>query len=85
MCVCVQSLLPATCHLLVEGESGDPSADATSSLAFSASSFVDVATAGVRKGDCVLVLPGETIPVDVSHTPAAQKKVKRQTMYKKKQ
>eukprot|EP00850_Spirogloea_muscicola_P000611 SM000002S05691 [mRNA] locus=s2:1647785:1657192:+ [translate_table: standard] len=62
------SLLPATCRMLVDDagsmEDGAGKRPEDSSELLSPSSALVVPIEQVRQGDCVLVLPGDTIPVD---------------------
>lgn len=64
----MQSLLPAKTRLLI----GDSSADRVKENGGSEPLFdIEVPTEQVRAGDRVLVLPGESLPVDVSPSPSA--------------
>ena len=57
-----QSLLSPQSRLIVTSSSDDPSADTS----FNSDAItVEVPVDDVRVGDSILVLPGETIPVDV--------------------
>eukprot|EP00850_Spirogloea_muscicola_P017582 SM000152S01570 [mRNA] locus=s152:209646:217869:- [translate_table: standard] len=62
------SLLPATCRMLVDDaesmEDGAGKRPEDSSELLSPSSALVMPIEQVRQGDCVLVLPGDTIPVD---------------------
>ena len=61
-----QSLLSPQSRLIITSSSDDPSSDGILS---SDAITVEVPVDDVRVGDSILVLPGETIPVDVrSHT-----------------
>lgn len=61
-----QSLLSPQSRLIVTSSSDDPSSD---SVLNSDAITVEVPVDDVRVGDSILVLPGETIPVDVwSHS-----------------
>lgn len=57
-----QSLLSPQSRLIVTSSSDDPSADTSLN---SDAITVEVPVDDVRVGDSILVLPGETIPVDV--------------------
>lgn len=60
---CAQSLLPTMTRLVI----GDSSADRVKENGGAEPLFsVEVPTEQVRPGDRVLVLPGESLPVDVS-------------------
>lgn len=65
-CFVCQSLVPSESRLVID-EDGDGLGQSGDLLASRAMS-VKVPTSQVRPGDSVLVLPGETIPVDVSTT-----------------
>lgn len=59
----MQSLISTQSRLVVSSPESDSSAD---SVLCSDAMCVEVPTDDIRIGDTVLVLPGETIPVDVS-------------------
>lgn len=64
MCSCfVQSLVSAQSRLIVTSVEDDQSENVVSADTI----CVEVPTDDVRVGDSILVLPGETIPVDVCH------------------
>lgn len=64
--ILLQSLLSPQSRLVVTSSSDDPSSDGVLN---SDAITVEVPVDDVRVGDFILVLPGETIPVDVrSHT-----------------
>jgi hypothetical protein len=58
-----QSLISTQSRLVITSSEGSPSTD---SVLSSDSICVEVPTDDIRVGDSVLVLPGETIPIDVS-------------------
>lgn len=58
-----QSLISTQSRLVITSSEGSPSTD---SVLCSDTICVEVPTDDVRVGDSVLVLPGETIPIDVS-------------------
>lgn len=63
-CFFLQSLVSSQSRLVIASSESDPSTD----NALSADAIcVEVPTDDVRVGDSILVLPGETIPVDVSY------------------
>lgn len=59
----LQSLISTQSRLVIMSSESDPYAD---SVLCSDAICVEVPTDDIRVGDSVLVLPGETIPVDVS-------------------
>jgi Cu+-exporting ATPase len=59
----LQSLISTQSRLVIMSSESDPNAD---SVLCSDAICVEVPTDDIRVGDSVLVLPGETIPVDVS-------------------
>ena len=59
----LQSLISTQSRLVITSSEG---ASSTDSVLCSDAICVEVPTDDVRAGDSVLVLPGETIPVDVS-------------------
>jgi len=58
-----QSLISTQSRLVITSSEGSPSTD---SVLSSDAICVEVPTDDIRVGDSVLVLPGETIPIDVS-------------------
>jgi len=59
----LQSLISTQSRLVITSSESDLSAD---SVLCSEALCIEVPTDDIRAGDSVLVLPGETIPVDVS-------------------
>jgi hypothetical protein len=64
-----QSLISTQSRLVVTSTEGSPSTD---SVLCSDAICIEVPTDDIRVGDSVLVLPGETIPIDVSHSECQQ-------------
>ena len=60
----LQSLISTQSRLVITSSDSDSSAD---SVLCSDAICIEVPSDDIRVGDSVLVLPGETIPVDVSH------------------
>lgn len=58
-----QSLISTQSRLVITSTEGSPSTD---TVLCSDAICVEVPTDDIRVGDSVLVLPGETIPIDVS-------------------
>lgn len=63
MGISLQSFISTQSRLVIAPSGGDSSSDVVSSDAM----CIEVPTDDIRVGDSLLVLPGETIPVDVSH------------------
>lgn len=61
--VFLQSLVSTQSRLVITSSEADPPSDTVLS---SDAICIEVPTDDIRVGDSVLVLPGETIPVDVS-------------------
>ena len=61
--VVLQSLISTKSRLVIAPSGSDVSSD---SVLCSDAMCIEVPTDDIRLGDAVLVLPGETIPVDVS-------------------
>lgn len=61
--MCLQSLISTQSRLVISPSESDVS---DGSILSSDSICIEVPTDDIRVGDLVLVLPGETIPVDVS-------------------
>lgn len=59
----LQSLISTRSRLVITSSESDSS---TNSILCSDAMCIEVPTDDIRVGDSVLVLPGETIPVDVS-------------------
>lgn len=62
--VFLQSLVSTQSRLVIAPFGSDSADD---SVLCSAAMCIEVPTDDIRVGDSLLVLPGETIPVDVSH------------------
>lgn len=62
----LQSLISTKSRLVISPSGSDVSSD---SVLCSDAMCIEVPTDDIRLGDSVLVLPGETIPVDVSDSP----------------
>lgn len=60
----LQSLISTQSRLVITSSDSDSSAD---SVLCSDAICIEVPSDDIRVGDSVLVLPGETIPVDVSY------------------